>query len=283
MKTVEFKRPDGKALQMEVIKYNAHEPSRNKTPDRHRHNFHSIFFIQEGISEQEVDFEAYALQANQIMLIPQDAVHWEKETHHLKGYVVLFKAEFFSFAQKVLLDGLMQYAVAMRKLLLTIPTDRRSNIEMYFELLYQEQFFEDNQNQTFILQNIFLALLNKLEGLLQTKNIHSFITHRQVFQQFITLIEENYKTQKPLDFYINELQTTRRSLNKILKELIGKTAQDLIIERIILDAKRELCYYNKSVKEIAFELGYDNQYYFSRIFKKRTTFSPEEFRKQFAQ
>ena len=51
----------------------------------------------------------------------------------------------------------------------------------------------------------------------------------------------------------------------------------------ILDAKRELCYYNKSVKEIAFELGYDNQYYFSRIFKKRTTFSPEEFRKQFAQ
>jgi len=56
------------------------------------------------------------------------------------------------------------------------------------------------------------------------------------------------------------------------------TLSDLITERIIVEAKRELYLTNKTVKEIAYELGYDDEYYFSRVFKAKTDISPQSYR-----
>lgn len=284
MQTIHFARPDGKDLQIEIIKYQPEDLSRNRTPDRHRHAFHSIFFITAGTSLQEIDFEEYALAANQVMLIPQGSVHWEKETKNLSGYTILFKDEFFSKPQQQLLDALTQYAVALGKLLIPIEAEETLVLKTYFELLYAEQDLEGNQNHTFILQNLMLALINKLEGYVQkVPEMNSFLTHRRPFQRFISLVEESYKEHKNLDFYAAELQVTKRKLNESIKQITGQTAANYIIDRILLEAKRELCFSEKSIKEIAFQLGYDSQYYFSRLFKNRTGKSPEQFRVAYAE
>lgn len=280
---IEFQRPDGKNLNIEIIQYQSDDAQREKMHQIHRHDFHSIFFIQKGFSKQEIDFEKYEIQANQIIIIPKGSTHWEQENKAVEGYTILFTDDFFSDIQKELLNGFLQYAIALRKLLIPISDEQIQNIEYYFELLNQEQHFDKNQNQTFILQNLILALLNKLEGLIQNVSaLNDFINKRKPFQKFISLVETHYREQKQLDFYTSQFQLTQRNLNKILKEITGQTASHFLIDRIITSAKRELCFTDKSVKEIAYELGYDNQYYFSRIFKKRTSFSPEQFRSQFA-
>ena len=284
MKVVEFKRPDGKGLNIEIIKYHAGDASRNASPDRHRHEFHSIFFIQSGQSVQEIDFEDFEISADQVMIIPKGSVHWEKEQRNLSGYVILFNEDFFSEIQSQLLNGFLQYAIALRKLLIPIEASLVDNIETYFVLLDQEQRGPENQNQTFILQNLMLALLNKLEGFIQhLPDIQSFISYRSPFQRFITLVEKHYTQHQGIDFYTQSLQISPRKLNEILKQLTGHTAANFLIERIIMEAKRELCFSEKSVKEIAHQLGYDSQYYFSRLFKKRTQLSPEKFRALFAE
>ena len=281
---IEFKRPDDKNLSIEIIKFQSDEVNREKIEQIHRHNFHSIFFIQSGYSQQEIDFETYEIQANQVIIIPKGATHREQVTENIEGYAILFTDDFFSVIQKELLNGFLQYAIAKRKLLIQVPIEQLKNIEYYFELLNQEQFFDNNQNQTFILQNLMLALLNKLEGLIQNiSELNNFINKRKPFQKFVEIVEIHYREQKQLDFYTTQLQLTSRNLNKILKEITGQTANHFLIDRIIISAKRELCFTDKSVKEIAYELGYDNQYYFSRIFKKRVQLSPEQFRNQFAQ
>ncbi|WP_221932059.1 helix-turn-helix domain-containing protein [Flavobacterium restrictum] len=58
----------------------------------------------------------------------------------------------------------------------------------------------------------------------------------------------------------------------------AKTPTDLILERIIIEAKRELYLTNKAVKEIAYELGYDDEHYFSRFFKNNANVSPQMYR-----
>ena len=284
MKTVQFHRPDGKKLNIEIIRYSPEDLSRNKTPDRHRHAFHSVFFIIKGESRQEIDFQDYELTQNQVMLIPKGAIHWEKEIKGLSGYTILFKDDFFSTPQQQLLYGLLQYAVALGKLLIPINKEDLAAVKLYFELLMEEQNSFENQNHTFILQNLMLALLNKLEGLIQKlPHTNSFISYRQPFQRFIQLVDSTYMQQNKLDFYASELNITQRKLNEIVKKVTGQTATNFIIDRIMLEAKRELCFSEKSVKEIAFELGYESQYYFSRIFKKRMGKSPDEFRLDYAE
>lgn len=211
-------------------------------------------------------------------------MHWETEQNEQEGYGIFFKDEFFSPPQQRLLHGFIRYAIATRKALIEIPPSTKNYFNYYFELLYQEQQAEGNQNQVFILQNIMLALLNKLEGFIQYQsNPNSFINQRAIFQEFVTLIETYYKTQKSVSFYTAVLNLPARNLNEILKDLIGSTAQDLIIDRTLLEAKRELSFTTKSIKEIAFDLGYETPHYFSRIFKKKILLSPEEFRKRFAE
>jgi len=237
MKTVEFERPDGSPLKIEIIKYHPEDLSRNRTPDRHRHNFYSIFFILSGKSVQEIDFQDYEIEQNQIMLIPKGAVHWEKEMVNLSGYIILFKAEFFSNPQKELLDGLLQYAVALRKLLIPIPEGELKNLTYYFQLLFEEQKVTENQNQTFILQNLMLALLNKLEGMIQRlPEKNSFLSQRRPFQRFIKLVEKSFTQQNGLDYYASELQITKRKLNETIKEVTGQTANNFVIDRIMLEA-----------------------------------------------
>jgi YesN/AraC family two-component response regulator len=67
-------------------------------------------------------------------------------------------------------------------------------------------------------------------------------------------------------------------LGKITKSYFNKTLSSLINERIIIEAKRELYLTNKTVKEIAYELGYEDEYYFSRFFKVNADVSPQMYR-----
>jgi AraC family transcriptional activator of pobA len=62
------------------------------------------------------------------------------------------------------------------------------------------------------------------------------------------------------------------------KEYFQKTLTELISDRVIIEAKRQLYLSGKSVKEVAFELGFADEFYFSRFFKKNTGVSPVTFR-----
>jgi AraC family transcriptional activator of pobA len=74
------------------------------------------------------------------------------------------------------------------------------------------------------------------------------------------------------------LHLTPKALGRITKQHFNKTLTDLIAERIIIEAKRELYLTSKPVKTIAHELGFDDEFYFSRYFKNRTFVSPQIYR-----
>lgn len=74
------------------------------------------------------------------------------------------------------------------------------------------------------------------------------------------------------------LNISAKALAKIAKGHFNKTLTELISGRIIIEAKRELYLTSKTIKEIAYELGYDDEYYFSRFFKANTDISPQMYR-----
>lgn len=92
------------------------------------------------------------------------------------------------------------------------------------------------------------------------------------------LIEQHYRRLHAPADYAGLLHTTPKALGRTVKAHLGKTLTALIQERVLNHAKWELLHTLRPVKEIAREVGYDDELYFSRLFKKATARSPSEFR-----
>jgi AraC family transcriptional regulator, transcriptional activator of pobA len=99
-----------------------------------------------------------------------------------------------------------------------------------------------------------------------------------ILQNLKEAIEKDFRTKHSASDYAEMLSISANALAKMTKTYFNKTLTDLISERIIVEAKRELFLTNKTIKEIAYDLGYNDEYYFSRFFKNNADVSPQMYR-----
>lgn len=99
-----------------------------------------------------------------------------------------------------------------------------------------------------------------------------------VIRKFNLLVEANYRTEHSVSFYAQELCKSPKTLSNLFAIYNHKSPSQVIQERILIEAKRLLSYTDKSVKEIAYDLGFEDISYFSNFFKKHTGLSPVDFR-----
>ena len=102
-----------------------------------------------------------------------------------------------------------------------------------------------------------------------------------LFKKFNSLIEQNIAKSRSADFYANELAITYKHLNLICKELVNKTAKNVIDDFLILKAKRNLINTTMKSNELAFKLGFEDPTNFTKYFKKHTGLTPKEFTKSY--
>ncbi len=100
-----------------------------------------------------------------------------------------------------------------------------------------------------------------------------------LFLKFLESVRNNFSKNYSVKKHATLLKTTEAKLNEQSKLHAGKTAQNVIYSLLVSEAKRILNYENKlSVKEIAFQLGFNDPFYFSNFFKKHTGLSPTQYR-----
>ncbi|MEJ5050064.1 helix-turn-helix transcriptional regulator [Chryseobacterium culicis] len=100
-----------------------------------------------------------------------------------------------------------------------------------------------------------------------------------LFLKFLESVRDNFKNNYQVFHFADLLGTTEAKLNEVSKLHTNKTAQNVIYSLTISEAKRLLHYEKLTVKEIAYQLGFNDPFYFSNFFKKHTSHSPKEYQK----
>lgn len=161
---------------------------------------------------------------------------------------------------------------------ITLDGVPRERVRKGFEILNQLLHIDKQQADT----EIVLAYLN---ALLVELNIAYFKNSEPVnivnsnlskFIQFKLVVETHLTEQPSINTIAEKLSLTTNSLYRIVKEYSGISPKDFFTNRLIIEAQRKLHYSNLSVKELAYELGFNDPDYFSRLFKKCTGKSVSE-------
>jgi AraC family transcriptional activator of pobA len=146
-------------------------------------------------------------------------------------------------------------------------------------------FVEELNTQDSIQNEMLIMLLKRLiiiiTRLARNKYVPDSRLHDQrfdVFRKFNLLVEKHFRAEHAVNYYAGLLNKSPKTLSNIFALYNNKTPQQLIRERIIIEAKRMLYYTTKSVKQITYELGFEDPAYFCNFFKKHTSLAPVEFR-----
>ena len=97
-------------------------------------------------------------------------------------------------------------------------------------------------------------------------------------ERFRALLDANCRRRVSVESYADELGVTPGQLTRLCREVLGMSTLDAINARVLHEARRELVYSSLSIKQIAAELGFEDEAYFGRFFKKQTGLRPTEFR-----
>lgn len=100
----------------------------------------------------------------------------------------------------------------------------------------------------------------------------------EIYDQFIELLQQNYKRERELSFYADRMCITTKYLSKAVKDATGRSASDWIEEYVVTESKALLYSTNQTIQQIATELHFESQSLFGKYFKRVTGISPRQYR-----
>ncbi|WP_459209227.1 helix-turn-helix domain-containing protein [Aquimarina rhabdastrellae] len=159
------------------------------------------------------------------------------------------------------------------------------NKELFFHImetmyLHFQSFSEDNLE--IIRSYLTILLFESRKSLLKGSIKNSFTSrYNEIAFSFEKCIKTSDDKRMPLDFYAEKLNISTVYLSECVKKATGKTAKQILIEYVILEATSLLLQSTKTIDEIAEQVGYSNTSNFGLFFKKHTGITPSAYRKTY--
>lgn len=245
----------------------------------HRLAFHCLVYITRSSGTHFIDFKAYPFEAGSLTFINQNQVHEFYPDSKPEGKVVFFTQEFIE-AIRVNISAsqiMPNYHHANHYPVINIGDILKQSCETLLCEIEKEETYSQGDDLT--KQLLFASLLLKLNrnrASLPWQNLNK--SRAKKFEQFITLVERDFKTCRDASVYAKLLNMTYKSLNQICKLASNQTAKQFIDAHTILEAKRRLAADATKVEPLAFQLGFDEVTNFVKYFKRHTNTTPKQFK-----
>jgi AraC family transcriptional regulator, transcriptional activator of pobA len=212
-------------------------------------------------------------------LSPEHIFSWKRDTA-TQGFVCYFKPNFLGFFNGSI-DTDFSFFNLTEQNILNLDAEAGSFLANEFQKLYTE-FNTSNSYRVQILQSSLLALLFKIKSLNEAQHHaqNKPTAKGKLYVSFKNLLNNRYLTEKQVNYYAESLAVRPAYLNDIVKEMAGKTAKELITDKIVLEAKKLLQYSADDIAQIAYTLGFEEATNFIRFFKTNTQTTPKDYRMQ---
>lgn len=229
----------------------------------------------------QVDGSVYHLKANQILCLTEfhhlDASRFEEVRFiHFNRFFYCIK----DHDNEVSCKGLLFYT-AMQPPVITIPKSETEKFELLWKMFSIEMATADSLQfemlQMMLKRFIILCTrIYKVQNQLQGAQNNEW----DIIREFNFLVEIHFKKEHSVTAYAAMLNKSPKTLSNYFLKRGHKSPSYVIQERIMLEARRLLRYSDKSIKEIAYEIGYEEIQAFSRAFRQKENISPSEFKEQ---
>ena len=247
----------------------------------HRHNYYHLLWMSRAEGTHMLDFEHFDVRDHSVFFISPGQLHAWASSVRPQGYVINISAAFFvqMFPRA---DDIAQFPffhlTCDTPVMYLTQAEHDGLLPLLEEI--ERETRERREGRFDIVRSYLLVLLTRLRRLYPSNELRrSASPSYALAKRFTLLIESHYLEFGTVGQYAEALHVSERQLNDAVKRTVGRTASQVVQDRVALEAKRLLCNSDLAITEIAYQLNFEDPAYFARFFKRHTQSSPGEFRK----
>jgi AraC family transcriptional activator of pobA len=244
--------------------------------DPHRHDYHELMWLREGSGVQLVDGVALAIVPGTVTVIARGQVHQFRAARDLGGALLRITDAALPEAEGWLLGGAHGGARVI-----AVPPGERGRFEAVLRALHAETRRPPDPYAPDLVRHLTATVLLWLERWREASRAErpeaddaDVALHRR----FAGLLDRDFATHHDVAHYADALAVPAAALSRALVAVTGRATKELIVERVMLEAMRLLRFTDLTVGEVAFRVGYGDQLYFSRAFKRYAGRAPRAYR-----
>ena len=256
-------------------------------PEGHNFGFYTIFLKEQKCGDLKYGRNYYDYQEGTLVfLAPDQIVRIENRLPHKpKGWALMFHADLIRGTSlgKAIKDYTF-FSYEVFEALHLSEEERKTILECFSNIQSELTHSIDKHSQRLIVSNIEL-FLNYCTRYYDRQFITRSHVNSDILSRFERLLNDYFNSELPqteglptVKYCADKLHLSANYLGDLLKKETGKSAQEHVQLRLIEAAKEKMYEKDKSISQIAYELGFEYPQYFSRLFKKRTGVTPNEYR-----
>lgn len=245
-------------------------------------NFFVFIHHKAGSVKFEIDLKQYELAepGNMIKVLPGQIVSFVSTADDFDGDVIVMSTR---FVEDMLIYESPGFPISFDKhsspIIECSELDSIVGEDLYKSLRQVLNVGFVSPHKTKIVQHIMMAVFYASEHHSNVRAEKPRTNAEALSREFLSLVKENFRTERQLSFYANKMCITPRYLSRVVKETTQSSAADWIERLVVLEARALLKSTNMTVQQISDELNFPSQTFFGKYFKRRVGLSPKEYRR----
>ena len=251
--------------------------------DPRRMNFLILALCTEGEATYTLDTQEMRIQKNDVLLIlDRHVVSNFTASKDLKALCIIISVKFFFESIRNVGDISSLLLLSRNFPVIKLAQEETETFQSYFYLLKTKAADKQNKFRRKLVSTLILAMFYDLSNVVQRMlNTDSMRQTRAeiIFTKFIKLLEGNFKQERRVGWYAEQLCITPKYLSETIKNVSRRTPNEWIDNYVTIEMRIQLRNSTKSIKEIAEEMNFANQSFLGKYFKEHVGISPSEYRK----